>query len=250
VASSIIARRLLAEVKSVSATVVEFGRHLRHVAMNMPAPAQLAAADPVAEEIIRHLAELTDTVDESVQTGFIAANGGLLQTIMGSSRVRTQLLTELGKHAQRAAEELASRPDMLQSSWNGDATTADRSLTSPSAAPTELLQHGGSYRNLALIPKGSMAASKLALDGLGPNATVVEGIGADVVLCQEGWNVPLVRVAVEMIQSRRDYADFASRVLTRSDVSWTPLAAPRVVAAPNFGDSTFSDALPTMTQVL
>jgi hypothetical protein len=158
------------------------------------------------------------------------------------------MLVELAKHARRAAEQLATRPEVLQSTLaahgpsNGDANHEN-------AAPP-LLLHGGAYRGLAVLPEQAGSASnKLVAANLGPDASVLTGVGHDVILCQEGWDVPLARVAADIIQSRRDYADFAARVLTRSDVAWTPLIAPRSSLAP-VADNPFAAAMPTMTQVL
>lgn len=58
---------------------------------------------------------------------------------------------------------------------------------------------------------------------LARDATVVASESTDLILCSEGWNLPLPHLACELIDSRRDYVDFASRVLTRSDIEWTPL---------------------------
>jgi hypothetical protein len=74
--------------------------------------------------------------------------------------------------------------------------------------------------------------------------------GQDVVAVCEGWQIPLVNVAVDLINNRRDYADFAARVQTRSDVQWLPLTSPaaRQPIVNAFAD--FAAGAPTVTQVL
>jgi hypothetical protein len=113
-----------------------------------------------------------------------------------------------------------------------------------------MLKHGGAYRSLAILPgPASAGATALAARELGPNASVLAGVGHDVILCQEAWDLPLSSIAVDIIERRRDYADFASRVQTRSDIAWTPLASPTSAFAAAGADA-FAGAMPTMTQVL
>ncbi|HEX6960776.1 MAG TPA: tubulin-like doman-containing protein [Lacipirellula sp.] len=249
-ASALIARRLLSELTTVSTTIMEFGRHVKHLAMNMPSPDRHGAkSDAFTTAVNHHLAALADAVDEQIQAAFIAHNGGLFQTIMGNSRVRAQMLSELSKRARQAAEQLAAQPDIVQTTIAGR-SSGDAAESAEPSLP-RLLQHGGAYRSLAVLPQQAGAASsQLVASELGPGASVLAGVGSDIVLCTEAWDLPLASVAVDVIQSRRDYADFAARVLTRSDIAWTPLTAPRSSFAPVVGDNAFADAMPTMTQVL
>jgi hypothetical protein len=250
-ASALIARRLLTELRTVSDTVAEFGRHLKNVAMSMPAPDRHSVAnDPLAGAVSEHLAALVDAVDEQVQNEFIAPNGGLFQTIMGNSRVRAQMLTELAKRARRVAEQLATRPDVVERSFASSGLPRVGGPDANADSPPRLLEHGGAYRGLAVLPQSTGGANQLVAAALGSDASVLTGVGHDIVLCQEGWDLPLAKVAVDIIHGRRDYADFAGRVVTRSDVAWMPLAAPPAAAFPDVGENAFADSMPTMTQVL
>jgi hypothetical protein len=96
----------------------------------------------------------------------------------------------------------------------------------------------------------SASSTELATRELGPNVSILNDLGRDVILCQEGWDIPLSSIAVDLIERRRDYADFAARVHTRSDVAWTPLASPAAsLAAPGCADA-FAAGTPPVTQVL
>ncbi len=255
VASAHIARRLLAELKALGTTVAEFGRHLKHLALSLPQPDGAVANDSLARAAQEQLPALADAIDEHVQNEFITPGGGLFQTIMGNSRVRAQMLTELTKQARRVADQLATRPEVVQSAFAGNdqfaSGGASDSGESNDAALPKLLAHGGVYRGLAVLPQQASGGVNQAVAAeLGPDASILAGVGHHVVLCHEAWDLPLVRTAVDLIQGRRDYADFAARVVTRSDVSWTPLTAPPVAAFPTFGDNAFSESAPVMTQVL
>jgi hypothetical protein len=205
------------------------------------------ASDPLANAVARSFSMLIDTVDQQLQEQFITPNGGLFQTIMSNSRVRAQMLQELHRHARQAVEQLASRPEVmgaaLASAGNRtDAAAQKRELEQQSP----LLQHGGAYRTLAVLPSHSQGEANKNW----PNATIVSGVGNSIVLCQEAWDLPLPSIAVDIIQRRRDYADFAARVASRSDVNWTPLTAPLVQFPVAASQDAFAAAMPLVTHVL
>nr|MBA3483065.1 hypothetical protein [Pirellulales bacterium] len=255
VASAQIARRLLAELKLVSTTVAEFGRHLKHLALSLPQPDGASANDSLARAAQEQLPALADAIDEHVQKEYITPSGGLFQTIMGNSRVRAQMLAELTRQARRVAEQLATRPEVVQSAFVGNDLIASGGASDSDeknyVALPKLLAHGGAYRGLAVLPQQAAGAtSQVAAVALGPNVSVLGGIGSDIVLCQEAWDLPLVPTAADLIQGRRDYAEFAARVVTRSDVPWTPLTAPPVAAFPTFGDNASSESALVVTHVL
>jgi eukaryotic-like serine/threonine-protein kinase len=248
-ASSLIARRLLAEVKSISETVAEFGRHLKHLATTLPQPEVDGASSPYAVAVRQNFATLVDAADERIQNEVIQPGGGLFQTVMGNARVRAQMLAELSKRALRVAEDFAARVEIAPTNFVADAATNPESGGGPT--PPTMLKHGGAYRSLAVLPGSASAGStSLAMRELGPNASILAGVGHDVILCQEGWDAPLSAIAVDIIERRRDYADFASRVQTRSDIAWTPLASPAAAFAAPVGADAFAVAMPSVTQVL
>ena len=261
-AASLIARRLLAELKMLGATVAEFGRHLKHVAESFPGAADQPSTshDRLATALSEHFGLLTDDVDQQIQESFIDANGGLFQAMMGNSRVRAQLLAELSKLSRRAVEQLAIDPEVAAASSASD-QPADAANNSADADGQRLLtasRHGGTFRCLAIAADES-TASQFAEKAGAPRdaaASLLALAGHEPVLCYEGGELPLVQVAVDLIQCRRDYADFASRVLTRTDILWTPITAPPTFATPTSFDQTDhpialqAPTPPLMTQML
>ncbi len=229
-ASTLIVRRLLAELRTVGGTIAEFGRHLKHLAANVSSGCDAAtdgsAGDPLHAALTANLRTLVDHIDGELHRQFIADAGGLFPTIMGNSRVRAQMMVALGKLAHRAVEQLASRPDVLNAALAG-LGSADVGAAMLNEPLPPLLGLGGAYRTLAVVP--TEAAGGRPLDSwrqtLGRDASLAASASPDVVTVVEGWRLPLVHVAVNLIQRRRDYADFAARVLTRCDVSWLPLTA-------------------------
>jgi hypothetical protein len=245
-ASAIIARRLLAQMKSVVDTITEFGRHLKNVATHLAQPsAPISANDPLAKAVAESFAALIDAVDQQLQDKFISPNGGLFQTIMGNSRLRAQMLQELNRYARQAVEQFASRPEVARAAMTGEKKGMSESAAS-SEQKSPLLEHGGSYRTLAVLPGHAQSDA----DNAFANATIVSAHGNNIVTCQEAWDLPLTSIAMDIIQRRRDYADFAARVASRSDVHWAPLNVPTVQFPIVVPTDAFAAAMPMATQVL
>jgi len=259
-ASGYIARRLLAELKTLGNTLSEYGRHLQHIAASFPAAVEpvpcsttsrdASDLDPIDAALAYHGPLITEAIESQLQQEFVELHGGMFRTIMGNSRVRAQLLELLNRIARRTAEGLAARPDVMSASF---AVRAGEAATSaePSAWP-ELLRHGGVYRRMVMAPAqcpGAQAA-ELWTGPEGAEATLLMAPSQEVVAVCEGWKLPLARLAIGVIQNRRDYADFAARVHTRSDIAWTPLTAPadRAAAHPD-GFGSFAEA-PRLTQAI
>jgi hypothetical protein len=207
------------------------------------------AGDPLLAALGAHMAELKESVAAQLQQQFIDEQGGLFPTIMGNSRIRAQMLGTLQKLARQEAEKLAARPDVIDAGLAGFVGHEGSGATDL----PRFLQRGGVYRKLSVVPAdASLGGSSI---GAG-DASVVAVPGADLITVCEGWQTPLASIARDLIQNRRDYADFASRVQTRSDVPWTLLNAPVVVAAPAFAFAVTEafpgagDCSPTMTQIL
>jgi eukaryotic-like serine/threonine-protein kinase len=249
-ASTIIARRLLAELKSIGATMAEFGRHLKHMAANLPGCVDDAPppAGPLGAALTANLRALTDEIDGQLQKQFIDEQGGLFPTIMGNSRVRAQMLVALGKLSRRAAELLAAQPEVSNSVL---ANVTTDGLTGGDALPP-LLACGGVYRRLAVVPSAPSNGRSAAFwkQVLGDDCSVTTAPGNDLITVCEGWRLPLVSVALDLIQRRRDYADFAARVQTRSDIAWAPLTSPAPLPIVANAFCGLGNEAPTVTQVL
>jgi hypothetical protein len=210
--------------------------------------------------LTEELPTLIQGIDARLQESFIDEQGGLFTTIMGNSRVRAQMLTVLGKLSRQAAEELATRATVVNSAFDALAPVSQGGTEVPSATSSvmpQFLDHGGAYRKLAIVPS-EVGGKPLESwrSSVGADATLVAATGNDVVTVCEGWRLPLVHVALDLIQRRRDYADFAARVHTRCDVAWTPLTSPMAATAsgteafPPTPDQGAPDIVLRTTQVL
>ncbi len=109
-----------------------------------------------------------------------------------------------------------------QQPWEGQVETLRKCLE---AGKPRLMQCGGAKRLLVLMPESSARARPLEMlhRQLNETPSVAQDSDGDFVLCDEVERISLTQVAVTLIERRRDYAEFASRLHTRTDVSWSPL---------------------------
>ena len=93
------------------------------------------------------------------------------------------------------------------------------------AAKPRLLACGGAKRLLLMLPKGSTQVRPIEIlhQEMHEIPSVVENCDGDFILCYEVEQISLTQAAVTLIDERRDLAEAASRLHTRTDVSWSNL---------------------------
>ena len=228
-------KMLLSELKAVGETIVEFGRHLRHLADSLdPQSANEAsdiqceaiAKDPLSQKLLHNLDALVTRVDQHLQVQFIHAQGGLFQTVMGSRKVMTELLDELKSLAEKEVA-LAARELCLA---GGQTYEASELAKCASLASPQLMELGGLANQLAILPQSNLSGEQVARlrDALGNETSLLTGTEGNLTICTEAGQLPLARVAIDLIECRRDYAEFADRVHTRNDITFTPLTEVRI----------------------
>ena len=226
-------RMLHAELKSLGEAIVEFGRHLRHLADKVVtepgnsqegnSSAQVSSGDSITRSLLSNMPALTEAVDLRLQEQYIETQGGLFQTVMGNRKVIVELLSVLQSVAAEEVEQ-ASRLLTQSSSANYEADTLQEYAAKAKPALGEL---GGVASQLAILPQKEAAqqVAECVRDALGNESSVLTGAVSSFVLCTEIAGLPLSRVAIDLIECRRDYAEFAGRVHTRCDVSWSQIAS-------------------------
>jgi hypothetical protein len=116
----------------------------------------------------------------------------------------------------------------MEQSGNG-ASQVDTTLRSSlSLATPSFLEHGGTRRVLAILPRdatGSMDVQALT-QAAGTKLTAMRGNDAHLTLCVEASQLSLPHIALDLVQRRRDRVEFARRVHCRTDICWSPLVAP------------------------
>lgn len=223
-------RTLQSELKNLREAIVEFGRHLRHLADKVSTdsdPSHFAASNSMApknsisQALLLSLPELAGRVDTQLQEEFIGPAGGLFQTVMGNRKMMADLLETLQAISQDHVA-LASR----EFSQSGEDTHDEQELAEQAAKATpSLLELGGFASQLFVLPgkETSEAIGEHIRSVLESEVSLLSGSTGNLCVCTEVGGLPLARVAIDLIECRRDYAEFADRVHTRNDISWAPL---------------------------
>lgn len=239
-----IARRLLAELRTIGDQLGEVGRQIKGFVQQFPQAAALQGDDSFALAVATQLVELSSDVDDQLEKEFTAPLGGLLVTAMGSPRDREQFCINLLRLATRRAERLATSPELTAAVMLPTAGESGQSVDGLELPAVTCL--GGKYAVLETKP--GTAAGFAAWEAT-PIGTMLTGVGSQAVRCCEAWNLSLSRIALDLIDNRRDCIEFAERVACRCDVDWKPLGR---VIAPSAAATAFPvEASPTaVTQVL
>jgi hypothetical protein len=177
------------------------------------------------------LPSIAAAVDAQLQAEFIGPSGGLLNVVMQGGRTRAQLTAKLHEVSRQAVNDALVGINILESKLAQAGSQATSEMRAALAAATpSLLAFGGRRRILAALPRTASASlPPNALSGaFGTEVTVVTGCSNDMALCVEADGLSLSHIAAEMVDHRRDRIEFAGRVHSRNDISWTPLIASSV----------------------
>jgi hypothetical protein len=277
IAAAHVVRSLQADLKSVRNELNQFRRELKQLVRQVTDLTDLET-QPIPNSETSHHAETTvdeesdllafaqsnlepmcQAVNESLHAAFLSTQGGLYSTVMNGGRPRAQLLATLRDHAQKAVHELLDRISALEGIFDGRREETETLSDWLRQASPKLLSHGGTRRNLVVLPRSAATEHEARIaEILGTSATKIKGTDNSMTICVEAAELPLVEVAIDIVQRRRDYAEFAERVRTRSDINWTkltdnisqPLSKAAQVAAVTHAMTSLSDALENHTQIL
>jgi eukaryotic-like serine/threonine-protein kinase len=237
-----VARSVLAELKTVGDDLTAFGRELAQVSTTGRASATSDKRSldngTIDDEVGKHtLAKVRENVDAlavaadtRLQCSFLDCQGGLFQVVMRGGRPRAQLSGKIQEVARYTVEDqladMQSSRDEL-GSVNGQKANESKLRESIEAATPRVLEHWGDRRVIAVVPRGTDAASKARelSQSAGVDVSVVEGSDGNTTLCVEAEHLSLAHLALGLVERRRESVEFAKRVQSRSDIAWTPLLA-------------------------
>jgi eukaryotic-like serine/threonine-protein kinase len=226
---------LLSDSKIIADELTTLGREVEQIAMAVErtANSDLAmtgstnptrAASVLSEKLPRIVAQ----VDMRLQTEYIQTHGGLLKLIMQGGRPRAQLTAKLQDLSRQVVQDSLAGENLLEAGFGEDGTRPNNELRMGLASATpSLLAFGGTRRTLAIVPGESNERldPNRIVQTLGIPATSIHGANNCLTLCVEADRLPLERVALELVQRRKDRVEFAGRVHCRTDIVWTPLVA-------------------------
>ena len=185
----------------------------------------------VADQLKEAEEPLAKQLDEQLTQNVFATQGGLRAVVSAGGEARDGLVASLRSWARQAALGKVQSIDLgslLLGEQSGESPLA-KCLT---AAEPWLQRCGGRRRLLFVIPQqltGQYNSATLAAQ-LGSTAFrqlpgVAPGGSSDLVMLFELGDISVAHAAANLIDFRRDLADAAGRLQTRSDVTWTPVFA-------------------------
>jgi hypothetical protein len=238
-----IAHALQSHAVAAHDVMVDLQRDLDFLASQFPvadevdsAPAPAAGAtdvtsvrSSVAHELKGSQEALSKQLDEQLTQIVFANQGGLRAAVTVGGEAREKLIATIRLGARQAALAKVQSIDLaslLLANHEGESPLA-KCLTE---AQPWLERCGGRRRLMFVIPQqlvGQYSSANLAAQ-LGNTLFnqlpgVVPGMSSDLVLLFELGDISLPHTAAHLIEFRRDLAEAASRLQTRSDVTWTPV---------------------------
>jgi len=167
---------------------------------------------------------LVDLMDRQMRNRFAGADGSLHSLLTGKMR-DTQLLHKSLRETGRVVLRGRSRQPAVHSSDNQSPGSVPKSSvvkTLIDESTPKLMKCGGAKRLLLVAgDQSDVEPLKRKIErAVGDRVTALVGPVSDALVCCEMEGVPLDNIAASLIGGRREYAELASRLHTRTDVPW------------------------------
>ena len=231
-----VAHGLAGFVTQASDNLHDLARDVKYLASQFAADAAPASRgddwDELGQEQLRQDEQTSAArIDEHFQQALFARRG-FRETILQGGEARMELLAQLKQEARREVVASLQKIDLCSAIIRRDERSggdSSRLAELIAAAQPWLQQAGGERRLLCLAPQGQteLTASTLAdlvgSDVFSEQAAIITSPASQVVFCFELGSVPLSHAAASLIDHCPQYAEAASRLHVRSDVSWHEL---------------------------
>ncbi len=235
-----IAKAANGSLSAIRDELVDLEREIRHLADHFDTSRTLdslvgdddVGADHLLESIghvlVEGVSELTERLDQQLQATILKDAGGLRKLLGQGGEARNRLPSAIRAIARTTVINLMKTMNVADLMFSQDeqadhdATTLADSLA---AAQPRLMRCGGAKRLLVMLPYGSTNARPLQIlhEQIHETPSVAQNNDGDFILCYEVEQLSLTQVAVTLIDGRQDYAQYAGRLHTRTDVQWSTL---------------------------
>jgi hypothetical protein len=197
----------------------------------LPAPEVSAMRSSVAKQLKSNMQTLAKQIDEQLTQNLFVNQGGMRAVVSAGGDAREGLLATIRSTARQSALAQVQSVDLTSMLLAGQGSESPLSKCLEGAAPW-LQRCGGRRRLIFVIPQqlaGQYNPATLAaqLDStlFKQHPGVAPGSAGDLVVLFELGDVSIPHAAAHLIDFRRDLAEAASRLQTRSDIHWTPVFA-------------------------
>ncbi len=221
---------------------VDLQRDLEHLAGQFPlrteqnaAPAGAAGADAsavrrsIANELRAAEPSLVVQVEQQLAKDCFGADGGMRAAVTAGGKDRAKLLATVRTVARQAALSKVTSIDLgavLATNEKGESP-----LSKCLSQVQPWLERCGGRRRLVFIVPQQIAAqhspaklvSQLPSGAFKQLPGVAAGAASDLVVLYELGDISVPHAAAHLIGFRRDLAEAATRLHTRSDIQWTPV---------------------------
>jgi serine/threonine protein kinase len=230
-------RTVARQIANLAGRLGELKRELDCLASEFKAPATLAeianglqdTASSIVEPLQAQIPDLIRQIDEQFQAAYFTQQGGICCLLKRDTTAEQALLSGL-----RATTRTVVLNAIKQINISTFFSPTEQTPNSDSAglhtclnmATARLLVCGAAKRLLLIAPENANAeAARQAVEQqYHEQPTVVVDSGGDIVLCQEAEQLSLQAVAAYLANHRDQIPQLASRLHTRIDVQWKPLA--------------------------
>lgn len=229
-------RTVARQIANLAGRLGELKRELDCLASEFKAPATLAEiangqdiAPSIVEPLQAQIPDLIRQIDEQFQTACFTQQGGLCCLLKRDSTAEQALLSGLRAMARTAVLNAIKQINIstffspTEQAPNPDSAGLHTCLN---MATARLLVCGAAKRLLLITPENANGevARQAVEQQYREQPTVVVDSDGDIVLCQEAEQLSLRAVAAYLADQRDQVSQLASRLHTRVDVNWTPLA--------------------------
>jgi len=235
-----IAHSLQSHAVAAHDSLVDLQREIDHLSQQFPVLDQarasggsevLAMRSNVADQLKGAEEPLAKQLEEQLTLNVFANQGGLRAVVSVGGEARENLVALIRSWARQAALAKVQSID-LAALLLGEQTGESPLSKCLTAAEPWLQRCGGRRRLLFVIPQqmiGQYTPATLAAQ-LGSTVFrqlpgVAPGGSSDLVMLFELGDISVAHAAAHLIDFRRDLADAAGRLQTRSDITWTPVFA-------------------------
>ncbi len=232
-----LAQGMKGQIGTIQEELTDLERELRFLANQFDVSQTLESAaenssDETAESIgqvlIDNIDQLTNQLEQRFQDEIVKPVGGLRSMLMQAGDKRNNLPHVMRSAARSTLVGIMKQLDASDVLFHAEETPQDEVKTlaqSLQAARPRLLNCGGAKRLLVMLPRGSSQVRPIEILHCDMHETpsVLENCDGDFILCYEAEQISITQAAVSIIDGRCDFAEAASRLHTRNDISWSNL---------------------------